>query len=173
VISSDEIAYSICDELSRSVASATDGATQTVTYANVWSLHGDRIERVYSAKVNDAVADARTTAGVVIVDRTFTSVARRREALHIIREAAPESRVVCVHFIVNDEALYERNLALRNAALPDKQITAAILANIRTGAVSPVIDEGFEVILRCPAVLERDWESSFGAAARSVLEMLL
>ena len=159
VVSSDDIAYEICEELSgkpnvEQIPGAPVGAAGAIDYSTVWQLHGDEIEARYEARVSSGLA----RGNIVVVDRTFTTVARRAAALQLGLGVHPQLLSICVSFAINDNASYERNLSLRNSQLPDKQITPSILSAIKAGAVPPSQDEGFSLILQSKAILEEGWE---------------
>lgn len=145
VVCADDLAFQLRDEWN-----ATKPAETPFTYQAICETH----RQVLDTRYQDELQKAMGKPGIVILDRTYLTAARRGDVLKLIQSAA----VHCVHFVIKDKPAWEKKLKQRNEGEQEKQITDNILDKLGENALLPDIDEGFASVMSCPAVSEENWQ---------------
>lgn len=185
-ISHDDAAYAVCDRLNAELSGAPAVHRQSstssnsalpeggFTYDNVWDDHREEIDALYEERAAEAMR-TRSGPGVVILDSIYLRAAARAEAIALARrEAGPCAKICCVAFDTRDEAAYARALSARSADRGNKKITVEFVTQtLLVGAAAPAEAEGFDLLVRCVAILEDGWREEREAASEAVLELVV
>jgi predicted kinase len=149
IISSDDLALDVCAEYNK----------EHVHYNGLFK--NSALVAALEEKYANAVVAAKTSdTDIIILDRTYMTVARRKAMLDQLGAAD----VHVAHFKINDEATWKTNLNKRNTEHPDKLIDDAIIAKLNTDATSPQLSEGFRSVATVLPVGENGFENSFSAS---------
>lgn len=145
VISGDDIAYKMCNEFNNKL--------NKVTYTDICNSHRIALEERYQK----AVVDSTKERGVVILDRTYLTLNRRKGTLDLIKN----NPVHIVSLTISNRLDWQARLEKRNSIEADKMISQDIIAFLEKDMAPPTKEEGFASVLTCSAVGEPGWEKEF------------